>query len=140
MIQQGEKKIKVGSKIVVYKDKGWEKKLRNICERIDIIFDHTGKDFWENIIKIVSWGGKIITCGATSGYSVTTDLRQIFFRQIQIIGSTMGGRKHLLKGLDLVQRGFIKPIVGKVMSIDKIQNAHKLIEQRKIFGKIVLKI
>lgn len=125
---------------VVYADKGWEKKLKNICEKIDIIFDHTGKDFWESIVKIAKWGGKIVICGATSGYSAITDLRHVFFRQIHIMGSTMGARKHLLKGLELVEMGFIKPIVGKVMSIDKIQNAHKLIEERKIFGKVVLKI
>ncbi len=125
---------------VVYEDKEWEKKLRNICEKIDIIFDHTGKDFWESIIKIVNWGGKIVICGATSGYDAVTDLRHIFFRQIHMIGSTMGARKHLLKGLELVEKGFIKPIVGKVMNLDKVQNAHRLIEERKVFGKVVLKI
>lgn len=96
---------------VVYKEKGWEKKLKNICEKIDIIFDHTGKDFWESLIKIVNWGGKIVVCGATSGYDAITDLRHVFFRQIQIIGSTMGGRKHLLKGLKLVEMGFVLSLI-----------------------------
>jgi NADPH-dependent curcumin reductase CurA len=42
--------------------------LKNICEKIDVIFDHTGKEYFENLIKIVNWGGKIIICGAISGY------------------------------------------------------------------------
>lgn len=124
---------------VVYEERDWEKKLKNICGKIDIIFDHTGREFWESLIKTINWGGKIVICGATSGYDTRTDLRHIFFRQIQIIGSTMGSRRHLLKGLEFVERGFIKPIVGKVMNIEKIQNAHRLIEERKIFGKVVLK-
>lgn len=124
---------------VVYTENNWEKKLKNICEKIDIIFDHTGKEFWEKLIKIVNWGGKIVICGATSGYDAKIDLRHVFFRQIQIIGSTMGGRKHLLKGLEYIKKGFIKVSISKVLNFEKAQEAHRLIEERKIFGKIVLK-
>jgi NADPH:quinone reductase-like Zn-dependent oxidoreductase len=123
---------------VNYNEKDWEKKLKNICEKIDVIFDHTGKEYFENLIKIVNWGGKIIICGATSGYDAKIDLRHVFFRQIQIIGSTMGGRRHLLKGIEYVKKGFIKVPIFEVFNFEKVKEAHKIIEERKAIGKIVL--
>ncbi len=138
-----EEKLKKAKEIgadetINYTEKGWEKILKS--KKIDVIFDHTGKMFFPSLLKIVKWGGKVVICGATSGHDADIDLRYVFFKQISIIGSTMGARKHLLKGLGLVNKGKIKPFVHDVLPLDDIKKAHQLLENRKVFGKIVLKI
>jgi len=120
-----------------YNQKNWSKNLKNV---IDVIFDHTGKNFFKDLVKIVKWGGKIVICGATSGADSEIDLRYVFFKQINIIGSTMGARHHLLKGLKLVRENKIKPFIFQVLPLEEIKRAHILIEERKTFGKIVLRI
>ena len=124
--------------LINYAEEGWEKKLKG--RKIDVIFDHTGKNFLPSLLKIVKWGGKIVTCGATSGHDANIDLRYIFFKQIELIGSTMGARRHLLKGLELVRKGKVKPFVHTVLPLEEIRKAHELLEERKVFGKVVLKV
>ncbi|MEN3044200.1 MAG: alcohol dehydrogenase catalytic domain-containing protein [Candidatus Hydrothermales bacterium] len=124
--------------IINYTDKDWEKKLKG--KKIDVIFDHIGKDFLFSLLRISKWGGKIITCGATSGFDTSIDLRYIFFKQISLIGSTMGARKHLLQGINLLNSGKIKPVIDRVLPLEKIKDAHILLEEKKVFGKIVLKV
>ena len=124
--------------LINYAEEGWEKKLKG--RKIDVIFDHTGKNFLPSLLKIVKWGGKIVTCGATSGHDANIDLRYIFFKQIELIGSTMGARRHLLKGLELVRKGKVKPFIHTVLPLEEIRKAHKLLEERKVFGKVVLKV
>ncbi len=134
-----EKAKELGAdEFINYREEGWENKLKG--RKIDVIFDHTGKDFLPSLLKIVKWGGKIITCGATSGHNASIDLRYIFFKQVEIKGSTMGGRRHLLKGLEFVRKGKIKPFIHTVLPLEEIKKAHKLLEEREVFGKVVLKI
>lgn len=124
--------------VINYSEKEWEKKLKG--KTIDCIFDHTGKEFLSSLLRIVKWGGKIVTCGATSGADTNIDLRYIFFKQISLIGSTMGRRKDLFDGLELVKKGKIKPVIHTVLPLEEIKKAHKLLEERKVFGKIVLNV
>ncbi|MEN3045671.1 MAG: alcohol dehydrogenase catalytic domain-containing protein [Candidatus Hydrothermales bacterium] len=124
--------------IIKYSEKDWEKKLRG--RKIDVIFDHVGKEFLPSLLRVLKWGGKIVTCGATSGFDATFDLRYIFFKQISLIGSTMGARKHLLEGLKLVNMGKIRPVINCVLPLEKVKEAHILLEERRVFGKVVLKI
>jgi NADPH:quinone reductase-like Zn-dependent oxidoreductase len=105
---------------------------------VDIIFEHVGAEVWPKLILSLTRGGRIVTCGATSGWDARTDLRHVFFRQLEILGSTMGPKGDLFPILDLVGAGRLKPIVDRIMPLAAAQEAHRMLQDRAIFGKIVL--
>jgi NADPH:quinone reductase-like Zn-dependent oxidoreductase len=80
----------------------------------------------------------VVTCGATSGHEATTDLRQIFYRQIAVLGSTMGSKSHLFAVLDHMAKGRLRPVVDRTYPLAEAQAAHRRLEAREQFGKIVL--
>jgi NADPH:quinone reductase-like Zn-dependent oxidoreductase len=106
----------------------------------DVILDHVGGDLLEKAIVAVAWGGRIVTCGATSGFSARIDLRQIFFRQVEILGSTMGSKGDLLEAVPLVVDGRLRATVDREVSLWEARAAHEALENRKVFGKVVLTV
>ncbi|HEX8952722.1 MAG TPA: zinc-binding dehydrogenase [Polyangia bacterium] len=105
---------------------------------VDIIFEHVGAEVWPKLILSVARGGRIVTCGATSGWDARTDLRHVFFRQLEILGSTMGPKGDLFPILDHVGAGRLKAVVDRTMPLGEAQAAHLLLQDRAVFGKIVL--
>jgi NADPH:quinone reductase-like Zn-dependent oxidoreductase len=105
---------------------------------VDIIFEHVGAEVWPKLILSLTRGGRLVTCGATSGWDARTDLRHVFFRQLEILGSTMGPKGDLFPILDLVGAGRLKPVVDKILPLAEAQTAHRLLQDRAIFGKIIL--
>jgi len=106
----------------------------------EIVFEHTGQDTWAKSILAVARGGRIVTCGATSGYEAMTDLRHVFSRQIRILGSYMGRRAELFEVLRWVERGRLVPVVDRVLPLAQAAEAHRVLEAREAFGKVVLEI
>ncbi len=104
----------------------------------DVIVDYTGKATWPKSILATTKGGRILTCGATTGYEAVTDLRYIWTREITIQGSNGWEQTDLETLLDLVEKGKLDPIIDRVLPLEDIKEAHRLIEDRKIFGKIVI--
>lgn len=104
----------------------------------DIVVDYTGKATWPQSIKATRQGGRIVTCGATTGYEAVTDLRYVWVREISIIGSNGWGPKDLHILLDLVSRKKLNPIIDRILPLEDIREAHRLIEEREIFGKIII--
>ncbi len=104
----------------------------------DIIFEHVGAEVWPKLILATARNGRIVTCGATSGFDARTDLRHVFFRQLEILGSTMGPKGDLFPILDHVGAGRLRPVVDKIMPLAEAQAAHRLLQERGVFGKIVL--
>jgi NADPH:quinone reductase-like Zn-dependent oxidoreductase len=86
------------------------------------------------------WGGRVVTCGATAGFTPTLDLRQIFFRQVEVRGSTMGSKGDLFPILALVEEGRLRPVVDRVMPLWRAAEAHRVLEAREAFGKVVLEV
>jgi D-arabinose 1-dehydrogenase-like Zn-dependent alcohol dehydrogenase len=81
---------------------------------------------------------EVVTCGATTGPKVSIDLRYIFFKQQSILGSTMGNVQALDAVIELIKTDKIKPIVDEMFSMEKIEDAHKYLENSNQFGKVVL--
>ncbi len=106
---------------------------------VDIIFEHVGAEVWPKLILCACKGGKIVTCGATSGWDARTDLRHVFFRQLEILGSTMAPKGDLYPILDHVAAGRLKPVIDRVLPLEQAEAGHRLLEERAQFGKIVLK-
>ncbi|MGE0547806.1 MAG: zinc-binding dehydrogenase [Kofleriaceae bacterium] len=105
---------------------------------VDVVIEHVGGDVFAGSIKAVRNGGRIVSCGATAGFHPAIDLRHIFFRQIEILGSTMGSKADLLAVLGHIAAGRLEPVVHRVMPLASAAHAHEILEARGAFGKVVL--
>jgi len=107
---------------------------------VDVVVDYVGKATWVKSLKSLSRGGRLVTCGATTGYNPEEDLRHVFYRQLEIIGSTMGSRNELMAPLKLIFEGRMRPVVSDVYDLKDTAEAHRAMEARKTLGKIVIKV
>jgi NADPH:quinone reductase-like Zn-dependent oxidoreductase len=107
---------------------------------VDVVLEHVGGEVFAQSVLSTRWGGRVVTVGATAGHAVSLDLRQIFFRQVEVLGSTMGSKGDLHEALSLVEAGKIKPVIDRVMPLWEARKAHEALEARQAFGKIVLSV
>lgn len=115
-----------------------EVKQRTGKRGVDVVIEHVGGETFTKSVLAVARGGRVVTCGATSGYKPEVDLRQIFFRNVQVMGSTMGPRGTLFDIVRHVQAGRLRPVVDRVVPMEQVREAHRALEAREAFGKIVL--
>jgi NADPH:quinone reductase-like Zn-dependent oxidoreductase len=106
---------------------------------VDVVVEHIGPQTWRQSLGAMAKGGRLVTCGATSGPMVEMDLRAFFTREISVIGCYMGGRAELDRVLGLVAQGRLKPVVDSVLPLKDAARAQARMESRRQFGKIVLK-
>lgn len=106
----------------------------------DVILDHVGGELFTKALGAVAWGGKIVTCGATAGFRAEIDLRQVFFRQVEILGSTMASKGDLARLLPMMIDGRLRAKVDRVLPLWEARAAHEALEGRKVFGKVVLSV
>lgn len=105
---------------------------------VDIVVDSIGEETWETSLQALARGGRLVTCGATSGYRATTDLRFVFFKGLSILGSTMGSRAELVRIARLVGEGRLRPVIDRVLPLERVADGHRAMAERSLFGKIVL--
>ncbi|MFQ6613696.1 MAG: zinc-binding dehydrogenase [Fidelibacterota bacterium] len=105
---------------------------------VDIVFDHVGTASWKASLGSLARGGRLVTCGATTGSRVELDLRHLFYKQQTLMGSTMGDRASMDGILKLIAEGTVKPVLDRVFPFDEIQQAHQYMENNDQRGKIVL--
>lgn len=105
---------------------------------VDAVIEHVGGDVFAASIRAVRSGGRIVTCGATAGFHPAIDLRHIFFRQVEVLGSTMGSKADLLAVLGHVAAGRLSPVIHEVLPLTRAADAHRMLEAREAFGKVVL--
>ena len=120
----------------------WSREVKRLTGRrgVDVVFEHVGEATWQESLASLAPGGRLVTCGATTGYDGKIDLRYLFTRHISILGSYMGSKAELYPVLDLVKRGLVKPVIDTVMPLTKAREAHERLEKREQFGKIVLRV
>lgn len=123
-----------------YTQGDWPKEVRRLTNRfgVDVVFEHTGEATWQGSISSLKNNGRLVTCGATSGYDARTDLRQVFYRHLTILGSFMGSKSELLAAMKFIEQGRIRGVVDQVLPLAEARRAHELMENRAQFGKIVL--
>jgi NADPH:quinone reductase-like Zn-dependent oxidoreductase len=126
--------------LINYTAEEFDKTIRDLTNKrgVDIVVDYIGADTWVRSLRSARRGGRVLTCGATTGFAPQTDLRHIFFRQVQVLGSTMGSHREFLDVMKCVFRGQLKPVIDRVLPLPEARKGHELIEQRAVFGKIVL--
>jgi NADPH:quinone reductase-like Zn-dependent oxidoreductase len=104
----------------------------------DVVVETVGEPTRERSIRALAWGGRLVCCGATAGADVDLNLRVLFFKQIELVGSTMGNPADLQAAWREVAAGRIRPIVDRVLPMTRIAEGHALLEERGAFGKVVL--
>jgi NADPH:quinone reductase-like Zn-dependent oxidoreductase len=116
--------------------------VRRITERqgADVVFEHVGSATWEESTASLAHHGRLVTCGATTGYDVKLDLRHLFSKQVTLLGSYMGSKHELMTVLDFVRRGLLRPVVSAVLPLVEAGKAQSLVENRAHFGKVVLAV
>jgi NADPH:quinone reductase-like Zn-dependent oxidoreductase len=107
---------------------------------VDIVFEHVGVATWDESLASLAPSGRLVTCGATTGYDAKLDLRFLFSRQLSLLGSYMGTKSELLTVMKLVAAGRLKPIVDRVVPLAEAAAAHAYLEVGSQFGKVVLSV
>lgn len=105
---------------------------------VNVCLDSVGEAIWPQLVRSLAVGGRLVTFGATTGALAKTDLRLVFWRQLSILGSTMGTREEFREAMDLVFRGVATPPIHAVLPLSEARRAHELLEAGDVFGKIVL--
>jgi NADPH:quinone reductase-like Zn-dependent oxidoreductase len=105
---------------------------------VDIVIESVGQETWDRSLKSLVRGGRLVTCGATSGYEARTDLRYLFTKGLSILGSTMGSRAELQRVARFMGQRRLKPVIDRVLPLEKVAEGHRTMADRSLFGKIVL--
>ncbi len=134
-----EKAIQMGAKGGVnYKEDDWHKKIQKEAGGFDVIIDSAGGNGFQNLLKIANFGARIGIYGGTRGAVPNLSPQLIFWKQLSILGSTMGSDDDFENMLNFVNQNHITPIVDKIFSFSECNDAFEYMESGKQFGKIVL--
>ncbi len=109
-------------------------------EGVDVVFDHVGGETFERSLKLLKRGGRIVLCGATSGPEAKINLRALFFKQLSVLGSTMGSLAELMNLLPYFESGALRPVVDRTFPLAEAPAAQEFLAQRGAFGKLVLTV
>ena len=114
--------------------------VRRITGRrgVDVVVEHVGEATWAKSLQSLAPAGRLVTCGATTGFDARVDLRYLFSKQWSLLGSFMGTMGDLHRVLRFVFRGQLKPVIDRVFPLEEIRAAHQRLEAREQFGKIIL--
>ena len=138
-----ERARQLGAEVVLnHREQAVDEEVRRITGRrgVDVVVEHVGEATWEKSLRSLTHGGRLVTCGATSGPQGLTDLRLVFARQLQILGAYMGSKGELWDLYPFVETGKLKPVVDQVLPLEEAARAQRLLEERRIFGKVVLRV
>ena len=113
--------------------------VRRITDRrgVDIVFEHVGDATWETSVAALKCGGTLVTCGATSGFFGRTDIRFLWNKQQNFLGSHLGSKAELVSAMRFVESGQVTPVVGATLPLRDVAEGQRLMEQDQASGKIV---
>jgi NADPH:quinone reductase-like Zn-dependent oxidoreductase len=138
-----DKAIELGADHVInHKTQKIKDEVRRITAKrgVDVVFEHVGTATWDDSIASLTPGGRLVTCGATTGYDAKLDLRLLFAKQLSLMGSYMGAKSELHSVMRLVSSGRFKPIIDKIFPLSEAAAAHTHLESGAQFGKVVLTV
>ncbi len=128
--------------VVNHSDPEWWRQVKELTEGegIDVVFEHVGQAVFESCVRLLNKGGRLVTCGATTGSTAQFDIRYLFSRELEIHGTYIGTRAELEHLLKYVERGLLKPVVDSVYELADARKAHEKLESRDFFGKVILRV
>ncbi|MGE3274757.1 MAG: zinc-binding dehydrogenase [Vicinamibacterales bacterium] len=107
---------------------------------VQIVVEHVGQATWDRSVRVLARGGRLVTCGATTGHEAGIDLRFLFGRQLSLLGSYMGTKGELLRAARFFFAGQFQPVVDRTFPLAEAAAAHRHLEGRRQFGKVVLEV
>jgi NADPH:quinone reductase-like Zn-dependent oxidoreductase len=107
---------------------------------VDVAVDHIGPDTWNGSVAALRRGGRLLTCGGTSGHEIRFDVRHLFFKSLSFLGNTMGTLEEVKTVLGHMQAGLLHPVIDSSFPLERIQDAHRRLAERAVFGKVVVTI
>lgn len=138
-----EKAKALGADVVInYRDDRFEHVVRKLTKKkgVDVVFEHVGADTWAGSMLCLKRGGRLVTCGSTSGVSTPMNLMQLFQQQLKIFGSFGCRMENMANAMQKMAQGIVHPVVDTIVDFGDIEKALKRMESRDVFGKIILKI
>jgi NADPH:quinone reductase-like Zn-dependent oxidoreductase len=128
--------------LINHKTQKIREEVRRITNKrgVDVVFEHVGITTWDDSLASLAAGGRLVTCGATTGYDAKLDLRFLFSRQLSLLGSYMGTKSELHSVMRLVANGRLKPVIDRVFRLAEAAAAHAYLESSSQFGKVVLQV
>ncbi len=106
---------------------------------VDVVVEHVGIATWQKSLESLAPAGRLVTCGATTGYDARVDLRFLFSKQWSLLGSFMGTMGELHQVLKFVFRKQLKPVIDSVYPLSEIRAAHERLERKEQFGKVIVR-
>ncbi len=127
--------------VIDYEDEDFVQQIRELTGKrgVDVVVDHIGAATWQDSLKSLAKGGRVLTCGATTGGNPETDINRIFWNQLSVIGSTMASYGEVDDVMELVWDGTFEPAIREVLPMSETARAHEMLENREGFGKVVVK-
>jgi NADPH:quinone reductase-like Zn-dependent oxidoreductase len=132
--------------VINYREKDFVEEVKRITGKrgVDVVFESVGGEIFEKSITALAKGGRLVTCGATTGYNLNLDIRYVYSRHQTIYGSWMGSKNELLRVLKFFEgekdERRLQPVVDRIFPLDRAVDAQRYLEARKNFGKVVLSI
>jgi NADPH:quinone reductase-like Zn-dependent oxidoreductase len=136
-----EKLKELGADVLInYAQQDFSKEIWQITQKrgVDIVIDSIGEATWQKSMRSLAKNGRLITFGATSGPTPPTDIRILFWKQLQIIGTTMGTRKEFADVMKLVWQRKLTPVIDRVFPLQEAAKAQEMMENREQFGKLLV--
>ncbi|MFT4885064.1 MAG: NADPH:quinone reductase-like Zn-dependent oxidoreductase [Natronomonas sp.] len=126
--------------LVNYEENDFDEEIKEITDGrgVDVVVDHIGEATWDGSLSVAARGGTIVTCGATSGISPETNIPKVFWKQLDILGSTMGTPGEMDDVMAKVFDGTFEPRIREVLPMSEVERAHEMLEGREGFGSVVV--
>ncbi|MCK5934444.1 MAG: zinc-binding dehydrogenase [Fulvimarina manganoxydans] len=128
--------------VINYRSDRFEGVTRKLTKKkgVDVVFEHVGKDTFAGSMLVLKRGGRLVTCGSTSGVSTEVNLMMLFQQQLKFFGSFGCRMENMANAMQKMARGIVSPVIDTEIGMDDISVALERMESRQVFGKIVLKI
>jgi len=135
-----DKCLELGADHVVnHRESDWSKKVRNLTNKqgVDVVFEHIGKSVFPQEVSLLKMGGTLVATGATTGYDSTIDLRYLFFKGTNLLGSTQGTKAELEDVIYWTGKGKIKPLIATTLPFSDMVKGHTMMTNGDQIGKIL---
>jgi len=107
-------------------------------EGVDLAFDAVGEALWDSLLGSLAMKGRLVTYGATTGAEGHTEIRRVFWKQLSIVGTTMGTPSQFREAMGRVFRGGVEPVIHEILPLEEVRRAHEMLEAGAVFGKLVI--
>ena len=135
-----ERLRELGASEVVDTRGDWSSEVWRLTDKrgADVVLDYIGRDTWPASIRCTRREGRLVTCGATSGFDVVTDLRYVWTRELNLLGSDGWRREDLDSLVSDVRDGRLEPVLHGVFPLSRVRDAVAELEERRAFGKVIV--